>query len=229
MTGKFSYRTSWPALLATLLTLLPVVTSSILGAWAIQHESLLASWSSPQWLIATIVLALASAVALSPPTLIAVLFGYFLNWLAFPYLLVLNLTAISLVYIVVKSIDNGTLIEQLQKAYPSVSTLVHRFRQNQFRLIFFMKLSPLFPFAVTNLIFVLSRARFATILIAGMAGMIPRTLLAIWIGIEAKELRLLIENPNEKLEAKVVLFILLLVSTLGTGYFFRNQVTKEPQ
>lgn len=229
MTRRFLSNYSWPAIIAILLTVLPVITSSILGAWAIREEVVISSWTYNQWVIATILLAIASAIALSPPTLLAVIFGYFLNWMAFPYLLVLNLTAISLVYCIVNYIDNGrTLIDQLQKAYPSTKTLLHRFRSNQLRLVFFMKLSPLFPFSITNLIFVLSRASFSTIVLGGMAGMIPRTLLAIWIGIEAKELRVLIENPNEKLEAKVALFILLLVSTLGTGYFFRNQVTKEP-
>jgi uncharacterized membrane protein YdjX (TVP38/TMEM64 family) len=229
LTHRFLSNFSWPAIIAVLFTVLPVITSSILGAWAIREEAVISSWTNNQWLIVTIVLAVASAIALSPPTLLAVIFGYFLNWMAFPYLLTLNLSAISLVYCIVSYIDNGTLIDQLQKAYPSIKTLLNRFRSNQLRLVFFMKLSPLFPFAITNLVFVLSRASFSTIVLGGMAGMIPRTLLAIWIGIEAKELRVLIENPNEKLEAKVALFILLLVSTLGTGYFFRNQVTKEPQ
>jgi uncharacterized membrane protein YdjX (TVP38/TMEM64 family) len=228
LTRKFPNSYSWQALLATLLTVLPVVTSSLLGAWAIREEAVLNSWTGQEWWIATILLALASALALAPPTLLAVIFGYFLNWLAFPYLIVLNLTAIALVYFLVGYVDKGMLVDQLQKAYPKSNALLHRFNDNQLRLVFFMKLSPLFPFAITNLVFVLSRARFSSIILGGTAGMIPRTLLAIWIGIEAKELRTLIENPNEKLEAKVVLFVLLLISTLGTVYFFRKRATEQP-
>ena len=70
-------------------------------------------------------------------------------------------------------------------------------------------------------------ARFKQILAGGTLGMIPRTILAVWAGKEAQDITYLLAHPNEGLWTKVVLITLIVISTLGIGYFFRDKKIAE--
>ena len=45
--------------------------------------------------------------------------------------------------------------------------------------------------------------------------MIPRTALAVWTGQQAKEIRTLLNNPNEGLTQQLVVLALVVVSVVG--------------
>jgi uncharacterized membrane protein YdjX (TVP38/TMEM64 family) len=216
-----------PLVLSTLLTVLPLITSSLVTGWAIAHESTLTSWPLMQWVLLTSVFAVASALALVPPGFLALVYGYLLGWISLPLLLVMNLLAIGLVYWLARFLRADDMLRQLQLAFPRVGTLLLRFRQNQLRLIFFTKLSPVLPFAVTNLLFALAGAGLRRMLLGGTLGMVPRTILTVWAGTKAQEIRYLLEHPNEGLGTQLLLLALLLVSSAGIGWFFRGSTKNE--
>jgi hypothetical protein len=56
--------------------------------------------------------------------------------------------------------------------------------------------------------------------------MIPRTLLAVWTGSQAKEIRKLLENPNEGSLQKILIIILLVVSVGGIIYSILQKKTE---
>ncbi|AEI47859.1 TVP38/TMEM64 family protein [Runella slithyformis] len=203
-----------PSLSAFFLTILPFITSSILGAWIIQNETLIQNFNIGDWAIVCIVCALACALALIPPTLLAFAFGYFLGWWALGPLILLNLMAIALVYEITKRLDGETLLRYLSQ-FPRVNALLNRIQKDELSFVFFTKLSPVLPFALTNLVFSLLKIRFSNVILGGFLGMIPRTALAVWVGMEAKELRQLIENPNESSASRVVVIVLVIVSVVG--------------
>lgn len=203
-----------PSLSAFFLTILPFITSSLLGAWIIRNESFIENFSPGEWVIVCTVCALACALALIPPTLLAFAFGYFLGWWALGPLILLNLTAIALVYGITKRLDGETLLRYVSQ-FPRVNVLLNRIQKDELSFVFFTKLSPVVPFALTNLVFSLLKIRFSNVILGGFLGMIPRTALAIWVGLEAKELRQLIENPNESSASRVVVIVLVIVSVVG--------------
>jgi uncharacterized membrane protein YdjX (TVP38/TMEM64 family) len=206
-------RLSIPAFISVTLAVLPLLTTSLLTAWAIGHESLLT---------------IASSVALTPPTFLALVYGYFLGWVAFPLLFFLNLGAITSIYVISRMFRADKVRFYLTEIYPQVDSLLKRFQENELRLIFFAKLSPMLPFAVTNLFFAMAGARLKQMLAGGSFGMIPRTILAIWAGKEARDIRFLLDHPDDGLGAKIALILLILASTIGMGYFFRDKsVTKQ--
>lgn len=104
--------------------------------------------------------------------------------------------------------------------------ILEKIKDNELKIIFFTKLSPLFPFAVTNLIFAVSGAKFKNILTGGFLGMIPRTLLAVYVGSQAKELQQLVENPNEGSLSKIIISLLILVSALGMYLVLKKAISK---
>ncbi|WP_026350485.1 TVP38/TMEM64 family protein [Dyadobacter beijingensis] len=220
-------RFSLPVVVSILMTIVPLVTTSILTAWAINQEKVLRELPIEWWLGVTFILTLASASALTPPTFLALVYGYFLGWASVPMLFALNIGAIAIIYVSAHFLHAASVRNYLIQVYPQVGTLLRRFYKNELRLIFFAKLSPVLPFAITNLFFAMAGARFKQVLTGGTLGMIPRTLLAVWAGKEAQDIRYLLEHPNEGLATKIVLIALIVVSTVGIGYFFKDKSMVE--
>ena len=71
------------------------------------------------------------------------------------------------------------------------------------------------PFALTNLVFSLMGIRFKNVILGGFLGMIPRTVLAVWVGKEAQQISRLIQNPNESLTSRIVIIVLVILSVGG--------------
>lgn len=211
-----------PVIISVALTIIPLLTTSVLTAWAVSQEEFLRSLPLSWWIVATLVLTLTSSIALTPPTFLALVYGYFLSWIALPLLFGLNLGAIALIYMIASFFDAASLRAGLSAVYPKVRSLLGRFKKNELRLIFFAKLSPILPFAITNLFFAVAGARLRQVLAGGTLGMVPRTVLAVWAGREAQDIRYLLEHPNEGLLSKIVLILLIVVSSMGIGYFFRE-------
>ncbi|WP_247235766.1 TVP38/TMEM64 family protein [Telluribacter sp. SYSU D00476] len=221
MANSFLRKYPLPLLLSTLLTVMPLVTSSLFTGWAITHESSITGWTLMQWVGLTGALAVASALALVPPGFLALVYGYILGWISLPLLFAMNIVAIAMVYFLARYLKANEMLLYLEQAFPSAKTILTRFRENQLKLIFFTKLSPVLPFAVTNLLFALAGASLRRMLLGGALGMVPRTILTVWAGTKAKEIRYLLEHPNEGLATQVLLLALLLISTVGIGWFFK--------
>ena len=212
-----------PLVLSTLLAVMPLLTSSLLTAWAVGYEEVWAALSLTEWIFITLALALAAAFALTPPTFLALVYGYFLGWVGLPLLFLLNLGAIAIVFFVGKKLIPPSFLPQIQAVYPAASKLLLRFHEDPIRLIFFTKLSPALPFAITNLVFTLAGARLPQMLLGGALGMIPRTMLAMWIGTQAKEIKYLLEHPNEGIGSKLLIVALVFLSTAGVLWFFKKK------
>jgi len=203
-----------PSLSAFFLTLLPILTSSVIGVWMIQNEGFIKSFGWKEWAIVCVLSIFGCALALIPPTLLAFGFGYFLGWMAIVPLILLNLAAITMVYTIVQRMDRVSLL-RYSSQFPSIATFLNRVHANEIRFVFFTKLSPVLPFALTNLVFSLMGIQFKNVILGGFLGMIPRTVLAVWVGMEAKEISQLVQNPNESVTSRVVILGLVVVSVVG--------------
>jgi uncharacterized membrane protein YdjX (TVP38/TMEM64 family) len=130
----------------------------------------------------------------------------------------MNMVAIFLVNIITKRID-GDKFRGYLSDNKNINRILENIRKEELKFIFFTKLSPVLPFALTNFVFALSGAKLKNILLGGFFGMIPRTLLAVWTGSQAKEIRKLLENPNEGNIQKILIIVLIIVSVGGIIYY----------
>jgi uncharacterized membrane protein YdjX (TVP38/TMEM64 family) len=215
-------RLTWGGFLTAYLAISPAIGSSVLGAWLINNENTVRHFQVADWFWATLILTVLSAVAVTPPTLLAFVFGYFLGWVAVLPLILMNLLAIMSVYWAVQLFDKH-IIQDFFVAYPRTKSFFDKIQTNQFRFVFFTKLSPVLPFALTNVLFAVADLRLKNILAGGFLGMIPRTLLAVWVGYEAQNIRTLIGNPNDNTASRVVILALLLVSIGGVIWVFKKK------
>ncbi|WP_337043382.1 TVP38/TMEM64 family protein [Emticicia sp. 17c] len=208
------------------LTVIPLIFTSIITFWVITHETEIGSFTQQTWVLITVICCLTSALAITPPTFLALIFGYFLGWQAVLPLLALNMGAIFLVNFVTRRLDKDRFRNYLAEN-KKVNEILTNIKEQELKIIFFAKLSPVLPFALTNFVFALSGAKLKNILLGGFLGMIPRTLLAVWTGFQAKEIRRLLENPNEGNVQKILLIVLLLASVVGIFYFVRPKQKKQ--
>ncbi|PRY45522.1 putative membrane protein YdjX (TVP38/TMEM64 family) [Spirosoma oryzae] len=202
-----------PALMGVVLSVLPIVFTSVLTYYAIAYESLVNTFDGWAWLLITVICTVTSA-GLTPPTILALIFGYFLGWEAVFPLVVINFGGILFINLLVRWLDHDQFLRFLNRQ-PKAQSVLDRIRDKELEVIFFAKLSPILPFGLTNLLFALSGASLKNILLGGFLGMLPRTLLAIFTGHEAREIRTLLENPQQGIWGQIVIVALILVSIVG--------------
>ncbi len=202
-----------PAIVGVVLSVTPIAFTSLLTYYAVIHETAIAEFTAWQWAGITIACAIASA-GLTPPTMLALIFGYFLGWQAVLPLFVINFGGILFINLLVYWLDHDRFLAFLRRN-PKAQSVLDRILNNELEVIFFAKLSPILPFGLTNLLFALSGAKLKNILLGGFLGMTPRTLLAIWSGHEAREIKALLENPNQSSWTQIVIIGLIVVSIAG--------------
>jgi len=214
-----------PAIAGVLLSVLPIVFTSVLTYYAVIHESSIQSLTSWQWVGLTIVFAITSA-GLTPPTILALIFGYFLGWQAVLPLFIINFGGILFINLIVHWFDHNRFLRFLHQN-PKAQAVLDRISNKELEVIFFAKLSPILPFGLTNLLFALSGAKLKNILLGGFLGMTPRTLLAIWSGREAREIRTLLDNPNQSIWGQVIVAGLILVSIAGLWQVLQQSLKRR--
>ncbi|QJD77869.1 TVP38/TMEM64 family protein [Spirosoma rhododendri] len=202
-----------PALMGVVLSVLPIVFTSVLTYYAIVYEPVVRTFDTEQWVLITLICTLTSA-GLTPPTILALIFGYFLGWQAVLPLFIINLGGILFINLLVRWLNHDQFLKFLRRN-PKAQSVLDRIRDKELEVIFFAKLSPILPFGLTNLLFALSGASLKNILLGGFLGMLPRTLLAIFTGREAREIRTLLENPQQGIWGQVIIVALVLVSIFG--------------
>lgn len=215
---KISSKYSFPLISSIFLTVIPLIFSSALTVLVITHESIVSTFDWQDWALITFICCITCTFAFTPPTLLALIFGYFIGWNAILPVFLINMVAILLVNVITKRIDGDKFRDYLSNN-KNVSGILENIRKEELKFIFFTKLSPVLPFALTNFVFALSGAKLKNILLGGFLGMIPRTILAIWTGSQAKEIRRLLENPNEGNLQKILIILLLVVSVGGILYY----------
>jgi uncharacterized membrane protein YdjX (TVP38/TMEM64 family) len=89
--------------------------------------------------------------------------------------------------------------------------------ENGFKIVLLTRLSPVFPFTPLNYAFGLTKVRFRDYLVASWLGMLPGTVLYVYLGSTARELADLVAgNVERPLAQKVFFWIGLAVTALVT-------------
>lgn len=160
-------------------------------------------------------------LALIPTTLLALLSGFLFGWISFSWLVIAYSIASAIGYMAGKNLDNSSL-EFLLKKYPKAAQLIADKRRQISQLIFFVRLSPVIPFALSNLLFALIRVPLAKVIWMGLWGMLPRTLMAFTTGVFADSLISAVEEQSGAGQLFAIL-LLILLSGWGIYRFFRKR------
>lgn len=180
----------------------------------IQYSDFLFDLKFTSFLISFVYLILVTllmGLALMPTTMVAILSGFIFGWEAFPFLFLAYNFASVLGYIWGKKLG-GESLDLILNKYPKTKILIEAKRDRMGELIFFGRLSPILPFAISNLLFSLLHVGLRRLLLFGSIGMLPRTIITFSAGILGTDIHSAINQ--EGISGKAWIFILFLVLSL---------------
>ena len=164
-------------------------------------------------LLLTLGISLILGLALLPTTLTALACGFFWGWLGFPDLLLGNIIANILGYGIGKRL-NADFQTLLYARNPNLRHQIESRMERPAGLIFFIRISPVIPFAISNFLFASMGISLRKVLLVGVPGMLPRTFIAFATGMIANSFIGAKESLNHPMQWGILTF-LLFVSVIG--------------
>lgn len=202
-----------------MVSLVPLVSSSLITAFLIQNQSYFQALAFQQWLPFFALSALTMATAITPTTFIALVSGYFLGWQAAPPMIASYLLASMLGFVLGKKLDGGRLMAGFEQN-SKVSLIIDEVKKRDWSVMVLLRISPMLPFSLINLLLPATGLRPTVFVLAGFVGMLPRTLFSIWAGLQAHNLTQLLQNPDQNTLATVLLMITAVISVGGLLLIF---------
>lgn len=166
------------------VTLIPPL-GSLLFIWNYSILDEMALDSIFSILLFIILTAFMMGLALLPTSFIAVTSGYFFGWIALPCLIFSYSFASILGYRIGQQ-TNSSLLDILFVNHPTLKNELDVRKSKERDLIFFVRLSPIIPFAISNFLFATMRVSLRKVVVFGILGMLPRTLVVFFTGVFAQ-------------------------------------------
>ena len=172
-------------------------------------------------ILLTLILSLLVGLAFLPTTLTAMASGFFWGWTVFPHLVIACLLANVLGYSLGKWL-NADFRTLLYARHPGLKEEIERRTDQPAGLVFFVRISPVIPFAISNFLFASLGIPLKQIIRYGLPGMLPRTILAFATGKAANtflDAQATLQDPEQWL----AIGILLVGSIWGIWHFWNKK------
>ncbi|MCX2743623.1 VTT domain-containing protein [Mangrovivirga sp. M17] len=201
----------------------PLICSSTLLGYLIMNDIT----SIPVGLLDTtiyfFIAAIVMGLALLPTTLTAAIWGYYLPWFTFPFLIAAYMLAALIGYYISINIEDRwlyTIINKNSKRRRVFETL----RRKGLKTVIAVRISPVLPFAVMNLLMAAAAVHIKKFFYGSLIGMMPRTALAFLTGASASSIYAIIESKKPLPVETAVWIILFFISTIWIGWMIRKAV-----
>lgn len=190
------------------VSLIPLLGSLIFASQYFLAEKILLE-NLTDHILLTLGLSLILGLALLPTTLTALACGFFWGWLGFPDLLLGYILANVLGYKIGKRL-NTDFLTLLYARNPQLQEQIESRMEHPAGLIFFVRISPVIPFAISNFLFASMKVSLKKVLLFGVPGMLPRTFIAFATGMIANSFMGAKESLNHPSQWAILTFLLIL-------------------
>ena len=207
------------------LTILPSFVSFISLIIVYKYASSLQAFLLPQWILFYLACSITMALALTPTTYIALLSGYFLGWASLIGLIPSYVVASLIGFFLAVKIDKGNLLNQL-KENKKISSTTENLKKDEFWVIFFCRISPVLPFAMMNVFLSFMNVKLKNFILGSVLGMLPRTILSVWIGLTAGDIVDIVTKNNQPGISTYLMVFFMLVSVIGLYFIFVRAIKK---
>lgn len=193
---------------------LPVLSSLLLGYFALANPDFFTSFNALESVIFWVIAVFIMGLALCPTTFFAMFTGYVWGWSGLLPLIVAYAIASLLGYALARKIKGDALIELIRVKFKAADFLDNVHAQS-FAWVFLARLSPIFPFAITNALMAFLGVPLRQFFVSGTLGMLPRTLIALWTGTQAASWANLLNHPEMLRWQDVASLGMLFISVIG--------------
>lgn len=184
-------------------------------------------FSMSGWLANCLILSIVAGLmglACIPTTVVAIFSGFLFDWKFFPLIVAAYALASILGYYWGRYVTKNGL-DFLFRRYPQTRYIIDARKNSLPHAIFFIRISPIIPFALSNLLFAFLKTGIQKLLVWGTMGMLPRTILAFYTGTVANDLYEAFHRGDSSYQAPLF-FGLLLLSSWGLWKIFTNTTEK---
>lgn len=208
-----------------LLVIVPVSVSSTLAVLLHKYQDLLLNLTPGQTVLYFLVVSITMAFALTPTTFVALLTGFYLGWPGFPGVVISYGLASLIGYYLAQIIDQGKLLKFVNH-FDKAAAVMEELKHQSWSLIILTRISPVLPFALMTFVLAMMKVNRRKFLLASIVGMLPRTLFFFWLGAQAQDIILLLQNSNTGTSGKLLLIALIAISVFGLYYLFNRALKK---
>jgi uncharacterized membrane protein YdjX (TVP38/TMEM64 family) len=117
-------------------------------------------------------------------------------------------------FIVARTAGHDWVVGRLAR-YPAVDAIGRAVESEAFKVVLLTRLSPLFPFNLLNYAFGLSSVPFKTYVLASWIGMLPGTLMYIYLGSAAHSVAALLSGDLRRTPGQQAMFAAGLIATVA--------------
>ena len=220
-------KNSWIATIAPFIlsVSLPLLGSGFVISTIFQNKTLIDSFTMFEWSLFFLVTSLLMGFMLTPTTFIAMISGYLLGFQAIIPVILMYTIAATIGYFLGKLLDQGKVEKTLN--YFNKGYLIRNIHESDNWFVFTCRLSPVLPFAFTNIVLASINTPFKRFITWGTLGMLPRTLLAIWVGKQATDIYALESNTFTWNWETSILLGLLLISFVMLSVLMKKVISKR--
>lgn len=212
---------TWAAV-ALVAIVLPIV-GSLLSLYVIVDFPEVTTWIKSHPLLFFVGAAFTMAVLLTPTTFVASLSGFLFGLSSVFYVVPAYVMASLLGYLLGQRLDGGKLLKSMIEV-DNKQVLKNTVEANPFWFVMLCRISPVLPFGLMNISLPAFGVKLKEFIIAGTVGMLPRTVLFIWLGSAAQDLMQAIQG-EEGIGFKFYLTsFLVLFSTFGLLHLFKRKI-----
>ena len=193
--------------------LMPLIMSGLVSAWAYGNINEIKDLSLINLLFIWIGLSFAMGFSLIPTTFVALIAGYIWGFGAIISLILSYILATMIGSTLSKWIDNDQILKQIEKN-EKAKNILSKLQEKQFKIVALARLSPVFPFGISNVVFTYLGVPLKLLLMAGIVGMLPRTIFMVWLASKAENIQNLF-NTNGQTYLQSPIFIIGILSILA--------------
>lgn len=220
---KLLYLNRRSFIVSAIAVFLPIL-GSLLSLYVIIIYPEGTEWIKSNSLFFFMTTALTMAVLLTPTSFIASLSGFLFGLTSLFYVVPAYLMASLLGYMVGQRLDKGTLLKSMVEV-DNKQLLKNTVASNPFWFVILCRISPILPFGLMNLMLPAFGVKIKAFIVAGTLGMLPRTILFVWVGSVAQSLMEALEGSEEGVGFKFYLTaILVLLSSFGLLFLFKRKL-----
>lgn len=191
------------------LTFAPLVFSSMLTIYVIAYEDWIGTFEWHEWTFVFGLVVVTMSLACTPTTFLAVVTGYFLGMTGTVWVVISYMSASLIGYFMGQKLAKGFLGDYI-KENVKARRIIARASNKRLLVTVLSRLSPALPFALMNVVLSVAKIPIGTFLLGGLVGMLPRTLLFVWLGSQAEMLKSALER-NEGVWPVILLTALVFI------------------
>ena len=117
-------------------------------------------------------------------------------------------------FLVARTVGHDWVVARMA-AWPALNAVGRAVESDAFKVVLLTRLSPLFPFNLLNYAFGLSSVPFGMYLLASWVGMLPGTIMYLYLGSAAQSVAALLSGELRRTPGQQVLFAVGLVATVA--------------